>query len=384
MATSRSPPRTGPRRCSSFARRRWTWSSSTSGCPTFRAWRSSASCATGAGCRWSCSRRGTAPATRSRRWTPARTTTSPSRSASTSCSPGCAPPYAVLLPAQAPRSPTGDLRIDLEQHRVWRGGEEVRLTPTEWGVLAALVTRPGRLVPQRQLLHEVWGPAYETGDQLPARLRRQPPPQARVRPVPAPAPDHRAGDGLPLRPLTRSHHPRLRQRPSIPVARNTHVEQHPCRDPLLCRRTSVTVLHQDISDTSNLLGGGTSAPRLRRWLPTTPLIPASVSRSRSGPMTRPAARGLDLLRRARQLPQILPRVAQARCDRWAGGGARAQLQASEFEPVAGNKITVADLEARSSSSTQTRPRSDLRRQRSTPGPHPAPDNGVTDVLRHQL
>ena len=39
---------------------------------------------------------------------------------------------------------------------------EVRLTPTEWGLLQALVTRPGRLVSQRQLLHEVWGPAYAT------------------------------------------------------------------------------------------------------------------------------------------------------------------------------------------------------------------------------
>lgn len=54
-----------------------------------------------------------------------------------------------------------DLRIDLQDRRVLRTGTEVRLTPTEWGLLAALVTRPGRLVPQRQLLHEVWGPAYE-------------------------------------------------------------------------------------------------------------------------------------------------------------------------------------------------------------------------------
>lgn len=56
----------------------------------------------------------------------------------------------------------GDLQIDLQDKRVLRAGIEVRLTPTEWGLLAALVTRPGRLVPQRQLLHEVWGPVYET------------------------------------------------------------------------------------------------------------------------------------------------------------------------------------------------------------------------------
>jgi two-component system KDP operon response regulator KdpE len=55
---------------------------------------------------------------------------------------------------------TEHLSVDLAARRVLRDGVEVRLTPTEWGLLAALVTRPGRLVPQRQLLQEVWGPAY--------------------------------------------------------------------------------------------------------------------------------------------------------------------------------------------------------------------------------
>ena len=57
---------------------------------------------------------------------------------------------------------TPAFRIDLAAKRVWRGTDEIRLTPTEWGLLQALVTRPGRLVSQRQLLHEVWGPAYAT------------------------------------------------------------------------------------------------------------------------------------------------------------------------------------------------------------------------------
>jgi two-component system, OmpR family, KDP operon response regulator KdpE len=57
---------------------------------------------------------------------------------------------------------TSTLRIDLTSRRVTRNGEDIRLTPIEWGLLAALVTRPGRLVPQRQLLQEVWGPAYGT------------------------------------------------------------------------------------------------------------------------------------------------------------------------------------------------------------------------------
>ena len=72
---------------------------------------------------------------------------------------------AAVRRAGAPEPQTldaGDLQIDLQDRRVLRAGKEVRLTPTEWGLLAALVTRPGRLVPQRQLLHEVWGPTYET------------------------------------------------------------------------------------------------------------------------------------------------------------------------------------------------------------------------------
>ena len=38
----------------------------------------------------------------------------------------------------------------------------IRLTPTEWHVLEVLVRNEGKLVGQRQLLQEVWGPAYET------------------------------------------------------------------------------------------------------------------------------------------------------------------------------------------------------------------------------
>jgi two-component system KDP operon response regulator KdpE len=51
--------------------------------------------------------------------------------------------------------------VDLAAKRVQVGEREVRLTPTEWGVLELLVRNPGRLVSQRQLLQEVWGPAYQ-------------------------------------------------------------------------------------------------------------------------------------------------------------------------------------------------------------------------------
>jgi two-component system KDP operon response regulator KdpE len=52
--------------------------------------------------------------------------------------------------------------IDLAAKRVTREGEEVHLTPTEWHLVEMLVRNEGKLVSQRQLLQEVWGPQYET------------------------------------------------------------------------------------------------------------------------------------------------------------------------------------------------------------------------------
>lgn len=65
----------------------------------------------------------------------------------------------------APVVSTADFEIDLAAKRVSRGGIDVRLTPTEWAIVETLVRSPGQLVTQRQLLLEVWGPAYdkETG-----------------------------------------------------------------------------------------------------------------------------------------------------------------------------------------------------------------------------
>ena len=59
-----------------------------------------------------------------------------------------------------PTVAAGVLLIDRRAKRVTRSGQEVRLTPTEWHLLEVLVKDPGRLVPGRQLLQEVWGPAY--------------------------------------------------------------------------------------------------------------------------------------------------------------------------------------------------------------------------------
>ena len=57
---------------------------------------------------------------------------------------------------------TPDFTIDLANRQVKRDREIVHLTPTEWHVLEVLVRHPGTLVSQRDLLKEVWGPAYET------------------------------------------------------------------------------------------------------------------------------------------------------------------------------------------------------------------------------
>ena len=55
---------------------------------------------------------------------------------------------------------TPDFAIDLAAKRVVRDDAEVRLTPTEWHLVEVLVRNRGRLVTQRQLLQEVWGPEY--------------------------------------------------------------------------------------------------------------------------------------------------------------------------------------------------------------------------------
>ena len=57
---------------------------------------------------------------------------------------------------------TSSFTIDLAAKTASTPRGAVRLTPTEWHVLEVLVRNEGRLVAQRQLLQEVWGPAYET------------------------------------------------------------------------------------------------------------------------------------------------------------------------------------------------------------------------------
>jgi two-component system, OmpR family, KDP operon response regulator KdpE len=59
----------------------------------------------------------------------------------------------------------GDLRVDLASRIVTVAGDEVRLTPIEYKLLATLVRRAGRVLTYQQLLKEVWGPRYLTQKQ---------------------------------------------------------------------------------------------------------------------------------------------------------------------------------------------------------------------------
>ena len=52
------------------------------------------------------------------------------------------------------------LELDLAAHTVRLEGEEIHLTPIEFGLLTALMTNRGRLLTHKALLVDVWGPAY--------------------------------------------------------------------------------------------------------------------------------------------------------------------------------------------------------------------------------
>ncbi|MBL7257887.1 response regulator [Paractinoplanes lichenicola] len=81
-----------------------------------------------------------------------------------------------VQPGDAPAGPVriGQYTIDLAGHTIT---PEQRLTPTEWQLLERLLRNPGKLITQRSLLHEVWGPRYDTETnylrQYMARLRRK-------------------------------------------------------------------------------------------------------------------------------------------------------------------------------------------------------------------
>jgi two-component system KDP operon response regulator KdpE len=54
----------------------------------------------------------------------------------------------------------GEIELDRGARIVRRAGSEVHLTPTEYRLLSILVANAGRVLTQRQLLREVWGPSH--------------------------------------------------------------------------------------------------------------------------------------------------------------------------------------------------------------------------------
>lgn len=63
--------------------------------------------------------------------------------------------------AEMPVVRLGDIEIDLVTRLVRRGGEEVHLSPKEFGFLSELALRPGRVITHAQLLRTVWGQGHE-------------------------------------------------------------------------------------------------------------------------------------------------------------------------------------------------------------------------------
>lgn len=62
-------------------------------------------------------------------------------------------------PPDDPVMKTAHFRLDLNDKVATVAGADVHLTPTEWGLVEILVRNPERLVTQRELLEQVWGPS---------------------------------------------------------------------------------------------------------------------------------------------------------------------------------------------------------------------------------
>lgn len=62
--------------------------------------------------------------------------------------------------SEAPRLAFGEIEVDFVQRTVSRQGEAVHLTPIEYRLLCALIAGQGKVLTHRQLLRDVWGPAF--------------------------------------------------------------------------------------------------------------------------------------------------------------------------------------------------------------------------------
>lgn len=66
----------------------------------------------------------------------------------------------------AGRVEIGDLVVDLDALRVWRGGQEISVTPQEFRVLRALVEHQGKVVTRSRLLELAWDTLHDPGTNL--------------------------------------------------------------------------------------------------------------------------------------------------------------------------------------------------------------------------
>jgi two-component system KDP operon response regulator KdpE len=67
---------------------------------------------------------------------------------------------------EEPLFTAGALRVDFSKRTVKLNEEDLQLTPTEYGLLRLLASNLGKVITHRQLLREVWGPAYEQDTHL--------------------------------------------------------------------------------------------------------------------------------------------------------------------------------------------------------------------------
>jgi two-component system KDP operon response regulator KdpE len=58
------------------------------------------------------------------------------------------------------RMAAGDLQVDLDAHRVRKGKDVIKLTPTEFRLLVALMEQPGKVLSPVELVRKVWGEQY--------------------------------------------------------------------------------------------------------------------------------------------------------------------------------------------------------------------------------
>jgi len=65
--------------------------------------------------------------------------------------------HSTTTPAE-PVYTFSDIQVDLAARRILRGAQEIHLTPIEFRLLAILLNNHGKVLTQRQLLNQVWGP----------------------------------------------------------------------------------------------------------------------------------------------------------------------------------------------------------------------------------